>query len=307
VSAGKKLLEGKVMVVTGAGRGVGRGIARLAAAHGASVVVNDLGGSASGEGQDMSPAQSVVAEIEAAGGKAVANADSIATWASAQRIIEQAVSTFGRIDAVVNNAGILRDAIFHKMDPKDFDEVIDVHLKGYFYVSRAAAPHFRQQQSGRYIHMSSSSGLIGNLGQANYMAAKMGVVGLSKSIATDMGRAGVTSNCIAPFAWTRLVGTIPTDTPEAKARIEINKRMDPDKIAPLTVALASEAAAKVTGQVFGSRNNEIYLFNDTRPIKTAHTSEGWTPETVLERVFPMMAASFTPLQASREVFCWDPV
>lgn len=302
------VLEDKVVIVTGGGRGVGRGIALEAAREGAKIVVNDLGGAPGGGGSDVTPAQDVVDEIKAAGGQAVANTDNVATWDSAQRIVKTAIDAFGRVDGVVNNAGILRDVIFHKMAPEDFDQVVDVNLRGPFYVSRAAAPYFKEQGSGAFVHMTSTSGLIGNMGQANYCASKMGVVGLSKAIAMDMQRFNVTSNCIAPFAWTRMVGTIPTDTPEQQKRVEGLKKMVPEKIAPFTVALLSDAGrATVNGQIFGVRNNEIYFFSQNRPIRTAHTAEGWTPESVIDRVFPMLKPSFYPLAKSGDVFCWAPV
>ena len=205
-------LQGKVVVVTGAGRGIGREIALLAAAEGGKVVVNDLGGAADGSGQDQSPANEVVAAIHAAGGEAVANGASVADPAGAEGIVRQAVESFGRIDCVINNAGILRDRFFHKMSVDDFETVVKVHLFGTFYVSRAAAQHFREQESGSFVHFTSTSGLIGNFGQANYAAAKLGIVGLSKSIALDMARFNVRSNCVSPFAWSRLIGTIPTES-----------------------------------------------------------------------------------------------
>lgn len=302
------ILDGKVVVVTGGGRGVGRGIALEAAREGARVVVNDLGGAPEGGGADAAPAQAVADEIRAAGGEAVANVDSVATWEAAQRIVQCALDNFGRIDGVVNNAGVLKDAIFHKMTPEDFDTVLDVNLRGPFFVSRAAAPHFKDQAAGAFVHMTSSSALIGNLGQANYSAAKLGVVALSKSIALDMQRFNVSSNCIAPFAWTRMVGTIPTDTPEQQARVEGLKKMVPERIAPLTVALLSDAGrTAVNGQIFGVRNNEIYFFSQNRPAITAHAEAGWTPASVVERVFPMMQASFFPLVKSGDVFSWAPV
>jgi len=301
-------MQGKVALVTGAGRGVGRGIALELARAGAAVVVNDLGASLKGDDPgNLSPAQEVVREIEAAGGAAVADGNSVADWNGAQAMVQLALDRFGRIDAVVNNAGNLRDVLFHKMDEDDFDAVIAVHLKGSFNVSRAAAPHFKTQASGAYVHMTSTSGLIGNFGQANYSAAKLGIAGLSKSIALDMQRFNVRSNAVAPFAWTRMVGSIPEDTPEQKKRVEGLKKLVPEKIAPFVVALCSDAGAFVTGQIFGVRNNEIFLFSQPRPIRSAHTAEGWTPETVAERVFPMFEKDFYPLHRSGDVFTWDPV
>jgi NAD(P)-dependent dehydrogenase (short-subunit alcohol dehydrogenase family) len=302
------MMDGKAVLVTGAGRGVGRGIALAMAQAGAAVVVNDLGVSLTGEGGDEgSPAEQVAAEIVALGGKAVANHDSVADWAGAGAMVKAAVDSFGRIDAVVNNAGNLRDMYFHKMGPDDFEAVLAVHLKGSFNTSRAAAPFFKEQASGAYVHMTSTSGLIGNFGQANYAAAKLGIVGLSKSIALDMQRFGVRSNAIAPFAWTRMIDSIPTDTPEQQKRVDGLKKLDADKIAPFTVALASDAGAKVTGQIFAVRNNEIFLFSQPRPIRSAHTAEGWTPETVAERVFDQFENDFYPLDRSSDVFTWDPV
>ncbi|MCX7272030.1 MAG: SDR family oxidoreductase [Burkholderiales bacterium] len=301
------MLEGKSVIVTGAGRGIGRDFALMMAANGASVVVNDLGGSATGEGADATPAQQVVDEIRAAGGKAVANGDSVATWEGANRIIQCAVDHFGTLHTVVNNAGILRDRIFHQMSVDEWRAVIDVHLNGTFYMSRAAAPIYRSEGRGRYIHMTSTSGLVGNFGQANYAAAKLGIVGLSKSIALDMQRYGVTSNCISPFAWSRLIGTIPTDTPEQAARVERMKTMETGKIAPLAVFLASEAAADVSGQIFGVRANEIFLMGQSRPIRSVHRGEGWTPQTVAEHAMPALRGSFYKLERSAEVFSWDPI
>lgn len=301
------MVQDKVVLVTGAGGGIGRDFALALAKEGACVVVNDVGASINGQGSDATPAQSVVEEILAAGGRAIANTGSVADWDAANDMVEQAISHFGRIDAVINNAGILRDRFFYNMDVEEWRAVIDVHLNGSFYVSRAAAPHFRSQNSGSYIHIVSTSGLIGNLGQANYSAAKLGIVALSKSIAMDMARFNVRSNCISPFAWSRMISSIPTETDEQKARVARLSKMETAKIAPLAVYLASNAAAHVSGQVFAVRANEMFLMSQMRPVRAMHTETGWTPRTVAERVIPALAPSFYPLDRSQDVFNWDPV
>jgi NAD(P)-dependent dehydrogenase (short-subunit alcohol dehydrogenase family) len=302
-----KLLEGKVALVTGGGRGIGRGLALAFAEAGAKVVVNDLGASLDGQSGGEQPAQEVVAQIKAMGGQAIVDGGSVADWNAANRMVEAAVNAFGRIDIVVNNAGILRDVMFHRMNETEFDEVIAVHLKGSFNVSRAAAPHFKAQGSGCYVHMTSTSGLIGNLGQANYSAAKLGLVGLSKSIALDMQKFGVRSNAVAPFAWTRMIDSIPNETPEQKKRVDGLKKLVPERVAPFVVGLCADAASDVSGQVFGVRNNEIFLFSQPRPIRSAHRGEGWTPESVLDTALPMLRANFHSLDRSADVFTWDPV
>lgn len=302
-----RMMEGKVAVVTGAGGGIGRDIALAMAREGAKVVVNDLGASMTGEGASAGPAQQVVDEIRAAGGEAVANTDSVADAAAAQRIVVTALDSFGRLDAVVNNAGILRDRFFHKMSVEEFDAVIKVHLYGSYFVSRAAANHFKEQNAGAFVHMTSTSGLIGNFGQANYAAAKLGIMALSKSIALDMQKFNVRSNCIAPFAWSRMIGSIPTETDAEKARVERMKQMTPAKIAPLAVALAADAGAEVTGQVFAVRNNEIFLMSQPRPVRSVHRGEGWTPETVAQHALPALKGSFYALDRSSDVFTWEPI
>ncbi len=301
------MLEGKVAVVTGAGGGIGRDFALAMAAAGAAVVVNDLGTSVQGEGRDAGPAQRVVEEIRALGGSAAANADSVADPDSAQRIVQTALDAFGRLDVVVNNAGILRDRFFFNMSVEEWRAVIDVHLNGSFYVSRAAAPHFRGQGAGCYIHMTSTSGLVGNFGQANYAAAKAGIAALSKSIALDMAKFNVRSNCISPFAWSRMIGTIPAETPEQQARVEKIRRMETAKIAPLAVFLASDAARGVSGQIFAVRANEIFLMSQSRPLRSVHRSEGWTPRSIAEHAMPALRSHFYPLERSQDVFGWDPV
>jgi NAD(P)-dependent dehydrogenase (short-subunit alcohol dehydrogenase family) len=300
------VLSGKVVIVTGAGRGVGAEIAKLAAREGARVVVNDLGVSQAGEGGGLGPAEEVVQEIRAAGGQAVADGSNVASWDGAHALFANAMKAWGDVDAIVNNAGILRDTIFHKMSESEWDAVLAVNLKGCFNVARAAAPHFKERQKGAFVHMTSTSGLIGNFGQANYAAAKMGVAGLSKSIALDMQKFGVRSNAIAPFAYTRMVSSIP-DTPENAERNRINRMMTADKIAPFVVALCSDGAKDVNGQVFGVRRNEIYLFSQPRPIRSVHAGEGWSAQACLDVALPAIRKSFFALDRSSDVFTWEPV
>jgi NAD(P)-dependent dehydrogenase (short-subunit alcohol dehydrogenase family) len=295
------MLRTKVVIVTGAGRGIGRSIALAMAAEGAAVVVNDIGTSASGEGSDATPAQSVVDEIKAAGGNAITNYDSVSSWASANAIVESATKAFGRLDGVVNNAGILRDVIVHKMPVGDWHDVVNVHLNGSFFMSRAAANVMRDQGSGFFVHMTSTSGLVGNVGQANYSAAKMGIVGLSKSIALDMKRFNVRSNCIAPAAATRMTDTIPDDQVERKARIALHAV---DKIAPLAVALGADT--NVNGQVFFIRRNEIFLMSQSRPIREMQRTDGWTSQEIVDTVFPAFKPNFYPLEVAGDIFNWDP-
>ena len=304
-----KSLQDKVIIVTGAGRGIGREIALLCAAEGAKVVVNDPGGAADGAGNSAAPAEEVVAEIKKRGGIAVPNFESVAEAIPASKIVKTATDHFGRLDGVVNNAGILRDMIFHKMSVEAFEAVIKVHLMGSFYVSHAAARIFREQESGSFVHFTSTSGLVGNFGQANYSAAKMGIVGLSRSIALDMAAFNVRSNCISPFAWTRMIGTIPADTEAQKARLERSKKMTPAKIAPMAVYLLSDSAQEqgITSQIFGVRMNEIMLFNANRPVRSVHNSEGWTLEDIAEHAVPSMKPYFTDMKRSPEYFTWDPI
>jgi len=301
------MLEGKVAIVTGAGGGIGREIAIAMAAAGAKVVINDIGASLGGDGFSTSPAEGTQAIIEQAGGQAVINTQSVAEWEAAQGIIKTAIDAFGRVDIVVNNAGILRDQIFHRMTPEEWLSVINVHLNGTFFVSRAAAEYFRKQESGSFVHITSTSGLIGNFGQANYSAAKLGIVALSKSIALDMKRYNVRSNCLAPFAWSRMTSSIPAETPEQKARVERIQKMGPEKNAPLAVFLASDAAKEVTGQIFAPRMHELFLFSQNRPIRSIHSESGWTPEKIAEIALPALRTGFVPMERSGDVFSWDPV
>lgn len=299
-------LKDKVAIVTGSGRGIGRDIALLLAKEGAKVVINDLGGGSDGQGNDTKIADEVVEEIQALGGEAVANYDSVADYESASNIIDTALSKFGRLDIVVNNAGILRDRMLFKMSEEEWDAVIAVHLKGSFNMTRAAAPFFKEQKSGRFIHFTSTSGLIGNVGQANYSAAKLGIVGLSKSTALDMARYNVTSNAIAPFAWSRLIGTIPAETDDEKVRVERLKQLSPAHIAPLVGFLSSDEAADVSGQIFGVRGKEIMVFSQPRPVRSVYNADGWSVDS-LSAIKGSLQSSFTPLEVSADVFPYEPL
>jgi hypothetical protein len=301
------MLKGKSVVITGAGRGIGREIALLMAREGARVVVNDYGGSSDGAGGETTPADEVVGEIRKAGGDAVANYESVATMAGGASIVKAAVDAFGRIDVVVNNAGILRDRMIFNMTEEEWDAVIDTHLKGTFAVTRAAAPIMREQKWGRFINMTSTSGLIGNVGQANYAAAKLGIFGLTKVTALDMARYNVTANCISPFAWTRMIGTIPTETDAQKARVDKIKKLSPAHIAPMAVFLASDAAKDITGQVFGIRGKELMLFGHERPLMRVHHDDGWTPERIAEMFPGTLQHHLVPLVTSGQYFNYDPL
>lgn len=297
----------RVTVVTGAGRGIGRAIALSLARAGWSVVVNDLGAGPTGAGADDGPAAEVAGEIRATGGRALASTADISDWDAARDMIHTAVAEFGRLDGVVNCAGILRDTIFHKMSEVDWDSVLRVHLKGSFSVSRAAAEVFREQASGAFVHMTSTAGLIGNLAQANYSAAKSGIVGLSRSIALDMARYHVRSNAVAPFAWSRLIGTLPENTPQEKARVDRMKRMTPEQVAPLVAYLLDDGARDISGQVFVVRGNEVMLMSQPRPIRTMARKDGWTTDLLADHFGPAIRSSLVPLETSPQVFSYDPV
>jgi NAD(P)-dependent dehydrogenase (short-subunit alcohol dehydrogenase family) len=301
------VLKDKVVVVTGAARGIGREIALLMARHGARVVVNDYGGASDGAGGASGPADEVVNEIKGFGAQAVASYDSVATMAGGKNIVDAALDHFGQVDVVVNNAGILRDRMIFNMTEEEWDGVINTHLKGTFSVTRAAVPHMRERKWGRLINMTSTSGLVGNVGQANYAAAKLGIVGFTKVLALDMARYNVTANCISPFAWTRMIGTIPTETEAQKARVEKIKKMGPEHIAPVAVFLASDAAKEVTGQVLGVRGKEIMLFNHMRPVMRVHHDLGWTPERLAEMFPGTLKHHLVPLETSGQYFNYDPM
>jgi NAD(P)-dependent dehydrogenase (short-subunit alcohol dehydrogenase family) len=301
------MVKGKVVVVTGSGGGLGRDIAIAYARAGAKVVVNDIGVSVHGEGGSNAPAEETVQLIEAEGGEAVIDTNSVASWETAQQIIQTAINAFGKIDVVVNNAGFVRDKIFHKMSPEEWLAVTNVHLNGSFFVSRAAAEHFRAQESGAYVHITSTSGLIGNFGQANYSAAKLAMCAMSKTIALDMQRYNVRSNCLAPFAWTRMTEDMPAETELQKIRVELIKQMIPAKNAPLAVFLGSDDAKDVNGQIFVVRNNEISLMSQSRPMRSVHRGEGWTHESLRDHMLPALKPSFFGLDRSGDVMPWDPI
>lgn len=303
------VLDGKVVLVTGGGNGIGRECALLAARHGAKVLVNDLGGSVAGrdDAGDAGPAQKVADEIKAAGGEAAANSDSVTNMDAVRGMVEQAKDTFGGLHAVMNPAGILRDGMFHKMPDGDWDAVIEVHLRGAFNVARASIEHFRDQGEGSYVLFTSTSGLIGNIGQANYAAAKLGVMGLSRILAMEGAAKGVRSNIIAPFAWTRMIATIPVKDEASAERVNRMKNaMRADQVAQLAIALASPQS-DASGQIFGVRGNEVVLFNQPRPVKSLALLEGWSPETLLSQCIPAMKPSFTDLGATTAVFPYEPV
>ena len=300
------IFEGKSAVVTGSGRGIGRAVALHLAREGARVVVNDPGASVHGNGSDTSVAEQVAEEIRAAGGQAVANTDSVSSWDGGQAIIRTALDRFGRIDILVNNAGILRDNFINNMSEEEWDEVLGVHLLGSFYCTRAAVPHMRQQKGGRILFMTSTAGFIGTIAQTNYGAAKMGMIGLSRNTAIEMQRYNVTSNCIAPFAWTRIPASIPAVTEEIKSSVDrLFKKMNPEDVSPLALFLCSDRACNITGQIFGVRGKEIYLFNQPRVVRSLHNARGWTPEALAVDLEPSFDPHFTPLDNSITFFTWE--
>jgi NAD(P)-dependent dehydrogenase (short-subunit alcohol dehydrogenase family) len=300
-------LDGRVGVVTGGGRGIGRAVALAACRQGASVVVSDLGTSTDGTGAASSAAEDCVEAIGEAGGTAIADQGDVSSFDDMEVTIQKAVAEFGRLDFIVHSAGILRDGIFHKMPVEDFESVITVHLRGAFNIARAAAPLFRSQQSGSYVFLTSTSGLIGAMGQANYSAAKAGMVGLSRSIAIDMARFGVRSNAVAPFARTRLTAQLGDADGVDPERVRRLQAIEADTVAPLVLFLASDRAATVSGQVFAMRMNEIFLMSQSRPLRSVHHSDGWTLDRLSDLMLPSLASYLYDLETSGEHFSWDPI
>ena len=305
------VLDGKVVLVCGGGNGIGKECALLAAQEGASIVVNDLGGGlsdAGGSAGDAGPAEQVAEQIRSAGGKAVSNSDSVTDMAAVKGMIEQAKSEFGGLHSIINPAGILRDGMFHKMSEEDWKSVIDVHLHGSFNVTRAAIELFREQEEGNFVLFTSTSGLIGNIGQANYAAAKMGIAGLSRIIAMEGERKNVRSNIIAPFAWTRMIASIPVKDEAGAERVERMKNgMRADQVAQLAVALCSDQASDVSGQIFSVRGNEVVLFDQPRPKKSVSNTAGWDPQSLLKKGLPAMKADMFDLGATTSVFPYEPI
>ncbi|MFM8410355.1 MAG: SDR family NAD(P)-dependent oxidoreductase [Alphaproteobacteria bacterium] len=265
------LLEGKVAIVTGSGRGIGRGIALALAREGARVVVNDVGCSVDGRGTEGDPAAQVCREIEAMGGRAIPNYDSVSDFEAAGRIVRAATDAFGRLDVLVNNAGIVRDRTIVKMTEEDFDAVLAVHLKGSFNCGRHAIPVMREQGYGRIVNVTSSAGLRGNFGQTNYSAAKAALMGITFTWALELGRHGITVNALAPSGMTRMVGSMP-----GMENRPVSPEMNPDLNGAIVAYLASERAGHVNGQVFGRRGFAFTIFQTPRPVAAMYKEGGWT-------------------------------
>lgn len=299
-------LKDRVAIVTGAGRGIGASIARLMASEGAAVVVNDLGGSVDGEGADDAPAREVVREIEAAGGRAVANFDDVSDYDASEQIIRTALNEYGQLDILCNVAGILRDRMIFNMTEAEWDAVIAVHLKGTFNTSKYASIHWRQERKGDYrlINFTSVSGLSGAPGQPNYAAAKLGIVGLTYSCANALGRYGVTSNAISPGAATRMGDTIPPDrrrqlnAAQQQAEADRQREMSPDNVAPPVVYLASTESGWINGQVIGASGYQVQLFNTPEAIRQIQGKEPWTVDDMFQR----MPATFRPAIERRNFY-----
>ena len=290
------VLEGRVVIVTGGGNGIGRAVALIAASEGAKVLVNDLGGGPRGGDEGSSgPAEAVAEEIRRRGGQAISNSHSITDYEAVVDMREQALTTFGGLHAVINPAGILRDGMFHKMSGADWNIVVDVHLRGAYNICRATIEHFREQKDGAYVLFSSTSGLIGNLGQTNYGAAKMGVAGLSRILALEGALKNVRCNALAPVAWTRLVAAVPNHADAAVSEAQMAELMPIESPARLAVALASPAASAISGQIFAVQGDDISVMSQIRPIDFREKPGGWTVDSIIQEALTELSSSFTPL------------
>src|SRR6201999_1132256 len=291
------VIDGRVAIITGGARGIGASISRLFAEQGASLVINDLGGAPDGSGSDGGPAKEIADEITAAGGKAVSDGGDIADVATGERLVKTAVEQFGKLDIVVNVAGILRDRMIFNLVEADWDAVIRVHLKGHYSTVRPASAYWREQRNpqGHYrvINFTSVSGLDGSPGQPNYAAAKMGIVGLTYSLAQGLARYGVTANAIAPGAATRLTATVPTDkrvVREDRPASEEDQERSPDNIAPVALYMASEQSDWLTGRVVSSSGYEVGLYENPQIIRQLSSPEPWE----YDRLATALEGSYRP-------------